>query len=91
MGLVQEVRAAVTGYENAARSTILAAHDLATTVAGLGERLAAHGPLGASTDPDIARARAQLATARQRLLAAAEAAEASRAQARTFADRLFPV
>lgn len=91
MGLVQDVHAAVTRYEGAARSTTLTAHTLATAIANVENRLASHGPLGVSTDPDLVRARAWLTTARQRLLSAAEATEASRTRARTYADHTFPL
>ena len=90
MGLVQDVHTAVTRYEDGARAASLAVHDLATTVAQLQEQLAVNGPLGASTDPDLARARARLTVAHQRLLAAAETVEASRREARAYADRAFP-
>jgi hypothetical protein len=91
MGLVQDVHAAVTRYEDGTRATLQAVTGLATTVAALGEEIAAHGPLGTSTDPDLVRARERLAAARGRLLAAGEAAAASRGAARVYADRAFPV
>jgi len=90
MGLVQDVHTAVARYEDGTRSTVHAIVDLATAVATLTEEIAARGPLGASTDPDLVRARARLAAARHRLLAAGEATTASREAARTYADSAFP-
>lgn len=90
MGLVQDVHAAVTRYEDGTRATLQAVAGLATAVAELGEEIAAHGPLGASTDPDLVRARERLAAARGLLLAAGDAADASRGAARSYADRAFP-
>jgi hypothetical protein len=91
MGLAQDVQAAVTRYEDAARTAALGAHDLAATVAGLAEQLSARGPLGATSDPDLVRARSLLTTAGTRLVAAVEAAGASHDRARQYADRAFPV
>jgi len=90
MGLAQDTQAAVTHYEDTARAAVHAVHNLAATVAELADQVAPSGPLGASTDPDVARARARLATAGQRLLSAGEAVAASRATARSYANRVFP-
>lgn len=90
MGLVQDVHTAVDRYEKDLGATIHAVAELTTTIADLAERIAPGGPLGTSADADLVRARARLAVARQRLVVAAEAAEASGGEARAYADRAFP-
>lgn len=90
MGLVQDVHAAVTRYAESASAAATAATDLAGQLDALTERLSAHGPLGASADPELALARSRLAAARQRLSAAAEAADASGSRAQLYANRAFP-
>lgn len=91
MGLAQDVHAAITHYGDTTSATALTAGELARQLDALNERLSAHGPLGACDDPDLTRARTRLITARQRLTAAAEAAQASLGRARQYADRAFPL
>jgi hypothetical protein len=91
MGLVQDVHAAVTRYGDSATTTALAAADIARQVEVMFEQLSTEGPLGSSQDPDLARAKGGLSRARQRLVAAAEAASASQDRVNQYADQAFPL
>jgi hypothetical protein len=91
MGLVQDAHAAVAGYRERADEAAQALNLLAEQVQALAERLSAHGPLGASADPDLARAREHLDAAWSRLLAAAACAEASRAPCQEYVQRALPL
>jgi ABC-type transporter Mla subunit MlaD len=90
MGLVQDAHAAVAAYREQTDQLVGALNRLALEVAGLAERIAADGPLGASADANLIRAREQLDRARSGLASAASSAAASRTPCQDYVDRALP-
>jgi hypothetical protein len=90
MPLSEDVHATLDRYRQDAVHAVARMRELAADVEGLARRLAVGGPLGDTADPDLARAREQLALARARIAAAATAAASSREPCREYAVRAFP-
>jgi len=90
MPLSDDLHASVDRYGQDVVHAVTRVRELGTDVAALVERLAPGGPLGDTADPDLTRARQQLALAVVRIAAAATAVTASAEPARSYARRAFP-
>jgi hypothetical protein len=90
VALSEDVHAAVDRY----RRDVVHAADriqaLGAEVETLIQRIAAGGPLGTTSDPDLARARRQLTLARARISAASTAVAASAQPCQEYLQRAFP-
>jgi len=90
VGAAEESRQAVTRHRSALADVVQAVRELAETVQACRRQLSTHGPIGASENPDLDRARRCLDIAHQRLIDAAYAAAASREPGLRYVDRVFP-
>jgi hypothetical protein len=90
MPLSEDVHAAVERYRQDVGHAAARARDLGTDVAALARRLDPGGPLGDTADPDLTRARQQLALATARIATAVTAVTASAEPGRQYAARAFP-
>jgi len=90
MSLSDDVHASVDRYRQEVVHAVVRVRELGSDVAALAQRLAPGGPLGATTDPDLTRARQQLALAAARIAAAATAVSASGEPCRQYTLRAFP-
>ena len=90
MPLSDDVHASVDRYRQDVVHAAGRLQELGTDVAALAQRLAVGGPLGDTADPDLTRARQQLALATVRLTVAATAVAASADPAHRYARRAFP-
>ena len=90
MGATEESRQAVSRHRSALADLVHAVRDLTEEVDTCRRQLSADGPVGRSADVDLDRARARLDVAHQRLIEAAQAAQASREPCQRYVDRVFP-
>ena len=90
MPLSDDVHATVDRYRQEAGHAVVRIQALGTDLDALARRIAPGGALGTTSDPDLTRARQQLALARARVAAAVTALAASGEPAREYAVRAFP-
>jgi hypothetical protein len=90
MPLSDDVHAAVDRYQRDVVHAVARIQALATDVETLSRWIAEGGRLGSTSDPDLTRARQQLARARALIAAAATAVTASAEPCRQYAQRAFP-
>jgi hypothetical protein len=90
LGAIEESRQAVSRHHSAVADLVSAVRDLAEEVDTCRRQLSADGPIGPSGDPELDRARVRLDLAHQRLIEAAQAAQASREPCQQYVDRVFP-
>ncbi|HEY6798004.1 MAG TPA: hypothetical protein VI248_25290 [Kineosporiaceae bacterium] len=90
MPLTDDVHAAVDRYQREVVHAVDRIGQLATDVDALAARIREGGPLGSTSDPDLTRARQQLAHARARLAAASTAVVSSAEPCREYLRRAFP-